>query len=84
MSVQQLQIELQNELVTMNQLSQLITSELRQIKELTNPGGELENNVKQNVSLMKELATLKNINLSSIPPFDRLVQNNLDSNQNLS
>ncbi|XP_026725702.1 uncharacterized protein LOC113492452 isoform X1 [Trichoplusia ni] len=68
---QQLQQDLQNELTTANQLLRLISVELHQIKELTNPDGEFEKNIIQNTSLIKTLSNMQQIDLDKIPAFSR-------------
>ncbi|XP_061379069.1 uncharacterized protein LOC116771185 [Danaus plexippus] len=68
-NTQQLQQDLQNELTTANQLLRLITIELQKIKKITNPGGELETNIKENTAIMATLANIQHISISNLPPL---------------
>lgn len=77
--LQQLQQDLQNELITTNQLLHLIGNELQQIICLTSSGGEIEKNIKKNASLMSILANLQHIDIENIPLVTR---NQVTSNQN--
>ncbi|CAK1555786.1 unnamed protein product [Leptosia nina] len=86
-SAQQLQIELKNELVKTNQLLHSLSRELQKIKSLTMIDGELDTNVKQNASVMAELAKLQAIDIANLPPLERLppqLNESHQTNQNLS
>lgn len=75
-ALSQLQQELQNELNTANQLLDLISNEVMEIKELTRPGGEFETKVKFNADLMERIAKLTKINISSKQMEVDLANNN--------
>ncbi|KAM3965797.1 uncharacterized protein ACR2FA_000122 [Aphomia sociella] len=66
---QQLQLDLQNELTTTNQLLHLISIELQQIKHFTRRNGEFEANIKQNASLITTLANLQQVDIENLPPM---------------
>ncbi|XP_047535629.1 uncharacterized protein LOC125070008 [Vanessa atalanta] len=84
-NVQQLQQDLQNELTTANQLLRLISLEVQKIKNFTNPGGEFEENIKQNVSTIASLANIQQINITNLPPVKHLqLDLSQHTNQNMS
>ncbi|RVE53203.1 hypothetical protein evm_002036 [Chilo suppressalis] len=66
---QQLQQDLQKELTTANYLLRLISIELQQIKDFTSSGGDFENNIKQNATLIETLANMQQVNLENLPPM---------------
>ncbi|XP_030040439.2 uncharacterized protein LOC115455838 [Manduca sexta] len=72
---QQLQQDLQNELITANQLLRLISFELQQLKSFTCAGGEFEANIKENALLLAKLASMKNINIENLPLMTRIQTN---------
>ncbi|KAI8439392.1 hypothetical protein MSG28_013195 [Choristoneura fumiferana] len=82
---QKLQQDILNELITTNQLLQLISHELHQIKQITGPGGEFESNVANNAALVKTLADLQQIDIDKLPPMTRMqIEINHQPNHNNS
>ncbi|XP_045451180.1 uncharacterized protein LOC123660122 [Melitaea cinxia] len=71
-NVQQLQLDLQNELITANQLLRLISLEVQKIKNFTNPGSDFEVNIKQNVATIANLASIQQLDIENLPPVEHL------------